>query len=53
MREELKARLAREIAEKFEAVRQPERPAITEEERRKKVHQRANLLFQAALKQLR
>ena len=53
MREELKVRLAREFTEKFEAARGPEPPKITEEERRKRVEQRANLLMQAALKQIR
>jgi hypothetical protein len=50
VKEELRERLQREFAEKFEAARGPESPKITEEERRRRVEQRANLLMQAALK---
>jgi len=53
MREEIRLELQRKIAEKFEAARGPEPPKITEEERRRRVEQRANLLMEAALRQLR
>jgi len=52
MKEDLKVRLAREFAEKFEAARGPEPAKITEEERRRRVEQRANLLMQAALRKM-
>lgn len=52
MKEELKVRLAREFAEKFEQARGPEPSKITEEERRRRVEARATLLIQAALKRL-
>jgi len=44
--------LRAQIAEKFEQARGPEPPKISEEERRRRVEQRANLLTQAALRNL-
>jgi hypothetical protein len=52
MKEEIRQELARKIAASFEAVRQPERKPITEDERRRRVDARATLLIAAAMKKL-
>jgi hypothetical protein len=52
MREELRQEIQRKIAESFEAIRQPTRPALPEADRRVKVDEYANLLFKCALRQM-
>jgi hypothetical protein len=52
MREDLRAEIQRKIAESFEAVRQPTRSTLSEEERRERLDEYASLLFKSALRQI-